>query len=482
MKKLWIAAICFVAMLVSCQNFENTTIESSTDSDTTSATTQEIPKTRYDELGEHDFDGRVFRVLEATDYPNNKNIPSEELDADVVNDALWARTDFIEDRYGVSVSFTQMTPARDGTTVIANAVRTDDTEYELCLSTILGGTLGTIATDGVLADLAAVPYLSLTESWWSSLLYDSLRIDGKMFFTTGDISPMLYQTPAALLVNTNLMEKYQIDTDVYAAVSEGKWTIDFVADMVKQYDNDIDTDGVMHTNTDFFGYVQQKAALTSNALLVGAGVDLCTQTDEGLTVSLRDERTEKAVAKIRSLVVDVTFDSQNDVVHKAFVEDRAIILQHFVNAAATEKVQNMKSDFLLAPMPKLDEEQSGYRSLLNAWNACYVAMPLNVDTGFTGLITEAMAYYSYENIRPASYDLYLKNRLSRSEESSRMLDFIIEGAYIDFGVLYDFGGVCSALNGVIFKDEPLASAIVSRENAIDAAIADLTEAWTKSQQ
>ncbi|MCI8387714.1 MAG: extracellular solute-binding protein [Clostridiales bacterium] len=463
--------------MLSCGNEKPTNpVDNDTSTDDTSAV--DTTPDRIQELGSNNFEGRTFTILDANDYPSQRNIPDDSENGEIVNDALYRREMYIENLYNIDIEYVQEN-AHDGTGKLKNSVLADDREYDLCLSTILGGALGTIANEGVLANLMDIQSLSLSESWWSSLLYDSLQINGKMYYTSGDISPVLYISPAALFINTNLLEDYNIEDDICSLVLEGKWTIDRLAEMVKAFDQDIDNDGKMHIDNDFFGYLHLGDVLTSNALLTGAGVDLCENTADGIKVELNNEKTINAVEKLKKLVVNgVNYGtSQDNVVNQTFVDDRAIVIQHFLSSAQLDTLRNMQSDFIVAPLAKYDEDQENYHSLLNAWNACFIGVPANADFEYVGLVTEALAYYSYKNVRPQCYELLLKAKAMRDEQSTQMVDIIFDSAYIDFNALYDFGGVCSRLKSVILNDAQLSSTIASLQPSIDATVESLVENW-----
>ena len=54
----------------------------------------------------------------------------------------------------------------------------------------------------------------------------------------------------------------------------------------------------------------------------------------------------------------------------------------------------------------------------------------------TGKIVEALSAESHKKLVPAYYEVSLKTKYSRDEESVRMLDLIFEGVVYDFGLLY----------------------------------------------
>ena len=58
--------------------------------------------TPYEALGENDFEGRKFTIVDAnTSQGLQVNIPEDEMNGEVVNDALIVRDKAIEDKYNI---------------------------------------------------------------------------------------------------------------------------------------------------------------------------------------------------------------------------------------------------------------------------------------------------------------------------------------------------------------------------------------------
>ncbi len=453
--------------------------------ETTSGETTETEETtaysRLSELGEKNFGNRTFTIMDANDYPASNIIyPADAPNGDIINDALYDRNAKIEDLYKIKIEYVHMDPAKNGAEAVRQSVLAGDSSYDLINSTILGGTLSTLATEGILANLADVPDLSLDKPWWSKLMYENLKLNDRIYFTSGDISYRIYLAPHAAYVNSDLMETYGIKTDIYDLVINGKWTVDELISMTKQYDQDLDGDGIMHTDTDFFGLVMQNHVLSTNTLAAASGIDLCEITNDGLKVDLGNERVVGIVEKLKKLAIEnFKYGNQNDIYLKAFSENRAIVCIHLMSTANHEKMRNMTSDFLIVPVPKYDEKQESYRSLVNAWNNAFVAIPKNADYEFSGFITEAMAYESYTSVRQKFYELVLKEKLTRDERAKEMIDIITETAYLDFNAIYDFGKSTTILRNAIWDDKPIASELASAKSLIDGEIAAFEKSWNQ---
>ncbi|MCI8387219.1 MAG: hypothetical protein HFE63_01980 [Clostridiales bacterium] len=484
MKRLVCIFLALLLGAVSCGNDNSNSgvPDQSTESGDTTAP-EIVEKDRLTELGEKDFDGKVFTILDANDHPDiHINMPGESENGDIINDALYKRDKYIEDTYNVDIQYIQIHYSETGTTALKNSVLANDDEYSLCIASLLGNSLNNIALEGVLANLNDMPYLSLGENWWSSLMYDSLRFDDKMYYTTGDISPTMYQMPVCVYLNTTLAENFGINENFPQLVRDGKWTWDMLEKFTKDKNRDVNEDNKMDTVNDFCGFANQGTqSLVSNAWMVSAGVDLSSISKDGssIEINVMNEHTLSAIEKFKKVIIpDLVCDSSeyNDIITKMFKEDRALFLQHYVESSISY-LRDMDSDYLILPFPKYDEDQESYRSFCNAWVDAFVAVPATGDTEFIGFITEAMAYYSYKNVRPQTYNLMLKQKAARDEDSTEMLDYIFNTLYLDFNCIYDFGGTATALGNVVGGKGELASEYAKIESKIDAEVEKFIENW-----
>ncbi len=477
--KRTLCLILLLTTLTSCGSTQSGSQGSSSDSSSSTGSTEASTPTRLDELGERDFGGRDFVILDANDHPDmHVNLHSGGMNGDIVNDELYKRDSYIGEKYKVNIVYEQVNGAWAGCEQMKNTVLAGDDAYQLVISSLLGNTLAARALDGVLADLSAINELSLDREWWSPLMYEHLRLNGKMYFTTGDISPAMYQMPACFFVNTKLASDYGIETDFFALVREGKWTVDEAQAITRDLNTDLNEDGVMHASDDFFGFIHQTlTGITANGLLASEGVELASLSEDGrsLKVDLANDRTLDVIEKVKNMLVDIRYDEHNDMITKAFKNDRALTLYHFTESAAVH-LRDMKSDYLILPMPKFDENQTEYRSFVNAWVNAFVAIPASADTEFAGFVTEALDYYSHANIRPLAFELTYKQKALRDEDSAEMLDIIFDTLYTDFGCIYEFGGLSDALARAL-SGGSLVTELAAIEPKLNAEIADLVEAW-----
>jgi hypothetical protein len=105
------------------------------------------------------------------------------------------------------------------------------------------------------------------------------------------------------------------------------------------------------------------------------------------------------------------------------------------------ELRGMVDDFGILPYPKYDAVQSSYYSTVGSWHSMFLCAPLSQeDTERTGIILESLAGESHYTVKPAYYDIALKGKYARDEESEEMLDLILSTRTYDIGWYYAIGG------------------------------------------
>ena len=91
----------------------------------------------------------------------------------------------------------------------------------------------------------------------------------------------------------------------------------------------------------------------------------------------------------------------------------------------TEKLRDMKEEYGILPMPKFDEKQDQYYSIAND-NFSLIAVPTTVkNPALTGAFLELMGEYSYKIVTPKYYEVAMKGKYLRDDESCQMFDIIV---------------------------------------------------------
>ena len=108
------------------------------------------------------------------------------------------------------------------------------------------------ALNGDFLDIKSLPVIDFDKPWWRGTS-DNFTIGGKLYFTENCLSLSGIFMNYVLAVNKKLADNYNIEIP-YDKVAAGKWYIDDVSALLKNFPNDIDGDGNL-TENDMYGMV-----------------------------------------------------------------------------------------------------------------------------------------------------------------------------------------------------------------------------------
>lgn len=488
MKNIKIAMLLLIICVVftACSSSDNSKANDGGDeSQKNEATAGEIIETAaesyYEILGEKNFEGDTFTILDANDLPQWFHNFAEEINGDPINDALYARDKFIEEKYDANIRFVPIAGGNNGCKTLEKSVLSGDDTYDFIVSEAQGSSLDMLFTRNILYNLTDAPYLSLQSPWWNKLLYENLQFNNKLYYTGGDIFLASFsQAPAAIYYNKRLIQDYGIKDNLYDLVFEGKWTLDALHDIIKEKNIDLNQDGKMHADDDFFGMINTNNAVTSNIFCTAVGIKFSTVKDNTITVDLASEEYINKIDKLASIVEKINFKEQNDTT-ATFKNSRAMFLVQCLIVAQID-LRDMEDDFGILPMPKWNEQQETYRSYVNAWSSGFVAIPINVESiEKSAFLMEAMGYAGYEMLRRPVYDITLKIKAARDEESEKIIDIILESCYLDLNSQYNFGGSIDVLQQAIIEKKPFASSYEKKESNIQKDIEKFIAAMSENE-
>lgn len=469
-------AALMLASLASCGDASTDTTVDSTADTTAAVVTEAAAPSLLDDLGERDLGGMVYTIFDCNAHSAiQANIPGEEMTGDVVNDALLARDLYLEETYNCEIEYLQ----EDNVGMLKTMVSAGDDEWQMIIHPMAG--LTSQATGGYLANMCDMPYMEMNQSWWNPLLYENLRLHDAMYITSSDIAPGIYQMPTCLFLNLKLYTDYDYDFDIFQSVIDGKWTMDQLRSMIKDMDVDMNADNKWTVYDDFFGFAMHNSTEAVLTTMIGCGINMSRIVDDGTNIVCDLSSDSHAIEVVESIVdmyQNITWTGDiNDYSNIMFQGDRALFFMHKLESAAVH-LRDMDSDYLILPSPKWDESQESYYSFLSPHGSCFVALPQTVAGNENyGFLTEALARYSNQYVRPIAYDLVYKEKDSRDPRSVDVLNILLDCTYIDFQSLFNFGTVNDSLQTVFFNDKPLVSTLEKRQASVDKAIVKLVENW-----
>ena len=429
-------------------------------------------------LPEASYDGYSFGILAVPEEScvGIQSFDAAELNGEIINDIVFERNEYVKQRYDVDITLDHMNGA---VAASVNLVAAGDETYDLVSDEAKYHV--SYSTQGIFRDLGKVASLDMDAPWWYADAAKTLTLEGRLFEGYSDLNTQIKERLACEFVNLDMISALALQ-DPYQLVLEGGWTIDAMRDMAEAAATDKDNDGKLSLE-DVGGYVVGIGSY--NVLINGAGCPTAVRTEDGgVDLNVGNEDFIAAAEKIARLVNDAAFTvylNRDGWGTDMFAEGRALFREG--NLYIYNTLRDYDSYFGILPVPKYDEAQKEYRSMMNN-SSMGVSIPASIgDPERTGVILEAMNAYSFLKLKDAYYETMLKGKLARDEESVRMLDVITGNIVVDYGVMNEiaWGTVISGWLNSMEKSgaENLASVAASNRKIFDKTYQKMLDAFAK---
>ena len=477
--KLSIIILLLAIVFSACQNGGGANIENPAANDSKDET--EIVTEYYlDILPADDFGGYTFTVV-GYHTSDRVSFPEESETGEPLNDSLYRRNKMLEERFNINIVNIPFPDREPTTQAVRKSVMAQDNAYDLIVHS-LGYGLNYLSMEGSLYNLNKIDYLQLDKDWWCKFLYEDLNVKGNIFYSSGSMMPFFFGTPVVLYFNKKLADDYDFG-DLYKLVFDYEWTADKFAELIKDKNKDIDGDGVMNKNNDFFGLASDLMAASALPAAFGQKM-VARDKDTYFKLNFENEMFINAVNKTRDLINDPASTYNGAVKYvqydenAVFFEDR-LIFTIATSACSYTSYRTMESNFGILPLPMLTAAQKQYYSYGTPYGPVGAGVPSYCENpARTGMITEAMAFLSYEMVRPVMYDTILHQKGARDEQSQRILDIVFSAESFDLNQLHDFGGSCTLLNAYAFdKKGDLVSGYTAIKDKAEKEIGTLITAY-----
>ena len=437
--------------------------------------TSETPETAPEYVyPEKDYGGHEFTILnqDVCGWANRLCVP-EETNADLINDAMYERNNRIAQRFNIKI-VEQTASKNDLPSLVRTAAASGDESYGMAFVPV--DVINGLMLDGSLVDLSSIESLNLDKPWWDNAVVDAATIDGKCYFATSDISFFPFEATWILYFNEDRFTDLGLEFP-YQTVRDGKWTIDKLTEL--------DLAGVSLNGQDSFKYDPSNVAAyygmvthsqIVQSLIFSCGETLLKRDGDSFSFDGDSERAYTIYEKIAKLLgtpgayLSPAGFQDNDANPFSRTQFRT---GHFMFMSETlghiAGLRDWDGDFGVLPLPKLDESQDSYHSMVATWGTLMTTIPASVkDTERSGVILDALAYDSYKNLLNPYYDTYLTQKGARNEDSAEMLKVVRDTRIINAGHM--LGWTQEITNSIVGKlnngDASVASTIASAKDKV----------------
>ena len=418
------------------------------------------------------YDGYEYRMLVRKGALKDQYF--EESPEDIVEDAIYRRNKAIEEKYGITITASESSHGNYETDAL-NSILAGDDAYDIIFTHSRAAFV--YAVQGAGYNFHDIETIHLDKPWWSQNIVESCTLNGRLYVLDGDISINGLSNAMCILFNKRIFDELGFDYP-YETVRDGDWTFDEFAYLAKKGGADLNGDGVINPEDDQYGFTTTEWNAPINILYTG-GQKIYDKNDEGvLELTLYSNKTVKIFDEFFSLMdneacfLQFTEGNVNYTGPGLFDSGRAMMSTGSLGSA--KGLRNMDDDFGILPYPKFDDDDV-YATAING-AAPLIVIPITVsDVNRTGAITEALCAYGSRDVIPAFYEVSLKTKYARDEESEDMMDLIKDSIIYDIG--YVAGGTFQSCGRDISKTttHDFASFYAARESSALKALEDFNK-------
>jgi len=417
---------------------DNNTTDAINDSDGTN----EKPVDELYPYPEYDFKDAAVNILARKDdwaggSQDFDDIMVEEINGEVLNDAVYNRTRAVESKYNARI---KVTPAKDPNTTIQKSIKAGDDEYQIIQEKPVFMS-ATLAPQNFLIDLQKIANINLDAPWYNQNAIKDLSINKKITVLAGDMTVSDKSGVIMAVFNKKLAAQYGLE-NLYSTVKDGKWTLDKMYELIMQTTADVNGDGKLTFKDDRWGLICEDYA--GWMFSVGSGNRLAMLDRDGLPyMTCLNEKNINDYERIKKILYEkdgrATVPTPEAHV-LTFAENRAFLSVDMLSSIAM--LRGMDDDFGIIPIPKQDENQKDYITTISAWVSRFIAVPSTCqDIEMVGAVIDAMSRESVNTVVPAYFDNLLNQKIARDEESIDMLKMIFSSVVYDIGAVFNWGEI-----------------------------------------
>lgn len=484
MKKTQRTALCLLAalLLVSCGKEQ--TVSETSDSGSTDTTEAVAPADEYT-YEKYDLGGRDFNILSST-YPYYfyETIDLENMTGETIDDEVYRRNRKVEDMFNMKLNVKEVV-GKESSELVMTCVQAGEDVYDV--ATIPFETSSAqILSQNCLLNLKDIADFQFDEAWWNNQLNDRLAIGSEKKLTAvfSDISLANFEGSYVTFINSGIVEDLGLDIP-YDVVRDGKWTLDKMSEYMKAGAN-LNGDSSFRYSSDGNAVYGLTATLTFDQAVIAGSMDLFTVDNDGnINIAANSDKFVSNVLKLSDIVAtpgEMLYynRSADDNYEKVFRDERALLMVGELKAASMMRASDF--EYGLLPIPKFDESQSDYRTVVGY--GFLFCIPIVCDTpNESAAVIDAMTYYTYKNVMPLFYNERISQKALRDDASIEMLALISDTRCLDIGRLYGWSSTLYQIisNATEKQKKTVASDLASKLDKIEESIEKIVDAINSAQ-
>ena len=387
-----------------------------------------------------------------------------------ITDAVYERNLAVENQLNIQLDFTDRDDHVAVRDYISTIVQSGDTSIDLfslgvyvCMEPMLSGCY---------LNLNEMEYLDLSKHYWTQDFNGMMTFtdENLQFVATSPIALSLFRNGYLTIFNRDLFRDRGI-TDLYEAVDNGIWTLEYQGKLIADQWYDADGNGTK-SEGDFYGFITDKLIRT-DGYAVSSDIHLVEQDEDGYMIYNADrlDRFILMAEKVSALYNSQgTYAFASGGVMGKFVREEGLMGTVLFDELEGQIEALTEISYGIAPLPKLTVEQPAYHTYIQDGVSCFGISAAVSDVehqDMLGAVLESMSYHSYTIVRPAYYDSALSLRFMQDPESRYILDMMFETFSFDYCYATGLAGIRDSMREVVSSPNPsIASSIKKWEKAM----------------
>lgn len=400
----------------------------------------------------------------------------DEESEDLMSNAVFARNAYVEEKYGVVIT-QEYVNVNGGANVQRLQLDNQTSANEFQLTTSRSYAAWTLVESGLLLDMNqfADDILHFDQPWWVQDAVESFRLGDSLYLCASEMQLRDKGATSVTYFNTTIADDYGIN-NFYELMEDGDWTMETMISACDIAATSLDGDDLINSRKDLWGINGNDDPMYM--LYAGAGYKFAHIDDDGYMVY--DFGNKDSILLMQEIFENVMYADwfQNAYLVSlpgdggGFKENLGLFTLSLVKTAAIT-LREMESDYGVLPIPKYDEDQDDYCSLVWMHHDGILGIPSSVaKPEMCAIILEALSYEGYYTVMPVLYDTLLYNRLAKTEEAKRGFEVVFETRVFDPGQYWDAtpGFTDKVLRHTATGNSSIATLWAENENAVNAHV------------
>ena len=418
----------------------------------------------------------------------DREIWVQDVSGEPINDAVYERNKTVEQRLNVKI--TDIPDKDEPCSEVEIAVNAGTHEYDVMAAACFV-TLGQTPR-GIYANLRDTAYIDFDKPWWSEGLNDATHYKGTQYVLTGSMLLSIYRFAYATVFNQKLFDDAS-QPYLYEYVDDGTWTLDKQISLVPIFHRD-NGNGIQDQEGDIYGYISTQH-ISVDPYWASCEVDILSRDEDGDFAIVFDSGKLHGVAEKvlelyygtdNSAYILSTYgsDEHMDGCCDMFAEGKGAMATIRVMGLERETFRNMTDKFGIVPMPKYDETQKEYHTMLHD-RFTVIAIPTTAQgdrLDMLSAVLEALSSTGYQIVKPVYYEETLRTKIVHDPQSSVMMELIINSLTTDSGIFYTdaLNGFQNAFRDIILsKQNTVTSTYKKSIKILEKRLRDMTRDLTK---